>query len=157
MGTNTFYVIFQIDQQPFAIQLSRVIRISRIVQMTPIPEAPEIIKGVANVQGDIIPVVSLRKRFDLNCTQPDLDDQIIFIQSNNRVLGLLVDEVTDIIESPDEDIISQKNVIPGADRIQGLMKSKEQIILIQDVDRMISLDEERKLDRSLKKSLKTKK
>ena len=157
MSANTFYVIFKIDQQPFAVRLSDVVRIVRIVQVTPIPEAPEIIEGVINVQGEVIPVINLRKRFEIDERDVDLDDQIILTNSKTRVLGLLVDEVTDILESQANDVIKQKNIVPGADRIQGVMKNDEGMILVQDLDALLSVDEEKKLEISLKKSEKVKK
>jgi purine-binding chemotaxis protein CheW len=157
MGTDTFYVIFKIEQQLFCIRLSDVYRIVRVVHVTAIPEAPQVIEGVINVQGDIIPVVNLRKRFKINTRELNLDDQIILINANNRLLGLLVDEVTDILESRSEDIVSQENILPGADRIQGVMKNNESMILIQDIETLLSTDEEKKLEKSLKKSMKSKK
>ncbi|NQT24053.1 purine-binding chemotaxis protein CheW [candidate division KSB1 bacterium] len=155
MSANTFYVIFKIDQQLFAIRLSEVFRIVRVVQITSIPEVPEVIEGVINVQGDIIPVVNLRKRFGLNAGELDLDAQIILINSKDRMLGLLADEVIDILESQEGDIISQKKLLPGADRIQGFIKNEENMILIQDIETLLTINEEKKLEKSLKKSKKT--
>lgn len=157
MGIEKYYVIFRIEQQSFGIRLSDVYRIVRVVHVTSVPEAPQVVEGVINVQGDIIPVINLRKRFKLDIRDLNLDDQIILIKSSTRLLGLLVDEVVDILESSAEDIVSQKNILPGADRIQGVMKNNESMILIQDIETLLSADEEQKLEKSLKKSTKSKK
>lgn len=153
--SDTFYVIFKIDQQTFAVRLDDVHRIVRVVHITPMPEAPKVIEGVINVQGDVIPVVNMRTRFRMDERDLTLDDQILLIRSNQHILGLLVDEVVDIIESDSDQIVSQQTILPGAERIRGVMKKDEDMILIQDIETLLSADEEKKLEISLKKKSRT--
>lgn len=157
MSAEQFYVTFRIANQTFAVKLEEVYRIVRIVHVTPVPEAPPVIEGIINVQGEVIPVVNLRKRFQMNLRDLSLDDQILLVNANNRVLGLLVDEVTDIIESDLSEIVNQESILPGANRIEGVMKNAEDMIMIQDIDALLSADEEIKLDQSLKKKQKSRK
>ncbi len=56
-------VVFAFDEQRYALHLSAVERIVRMVEITPLPKAPEIVLGVVNVQGRIVPIVNIRKRF----------------------------------------------------------------------------------------------
>lgn len=157
MSADTFYVIFKINEQSFCVSLSDVVRIVRIVRITPIPELSDIVEGVINVQGEVIPVVNLRKRFGINERGLNLDNHIILINASTRVLGLLVDEVTDIVKSQEKDLIQKKEILPGTHKIQGVMKNEKDMILIQDLDALLSLDEEKKLETSLTKREKTKK
>jgi purine-binding chemotaxis protein CheW len=74
---NRFFplVVFTLDARRYAVPLSTVERIIRAVEITPLPQAPEIVLGVINVQGRIIPVVNTRKRFRLPECDIRLSDQ----------------------------------------------------------------------------------
>ncbi|MFQ5632726.1 MAG: chemotaxis protein CheW, partial [bacterium] len=65
MGKKENHLVFTIDDQQFGLPMSQVERIIRAVEVRPVPEAPDYINGVINMQGRVIPVVNLRKRFRL--------------------------------------------------------------------------------------------
>jgi purine-binding chemotaxis protein CheW len=78
------YVVFTLDEQRYALYLHAVVRVVRIVEITPLPQTPEVIRGVVNVQGQVIPVVDIRKRFQLPEREPELGDQLIIANTACR-------------------------------------------------------------------------
>ncbi len=77
MNDSNQLVVFTLEEQRYALYLSAVERIVRIVEITPLPKALEIVFGVINVQGQVVPVVDIRKRFRLPEREMSLSDQLI--------------------------------------------------------------------------------
>ena len=73
-GKNSILVAFALNEQRYALRLAIVERIVRMVEITPLPNAPDIVLGVVNLQGRIIPIFNIRRRFGLEEREPDLDD-----------------------------------------------------------------------------------
>jgi purine-binding chemotaxis protein CheW len=144
------YVIFEIHHQRFALPLNAVRRIARSVSITPLPNAPESVLGVINVQGSVIPVVDIRRKFNL--PEPDLrlDDHLIIGSTSKRTVALLVDLVHDIFEVESSHIIQDPNLGGGRGSIEGAIITDKNIILIHDLERILSSEEDRALDESMK-------
>lgn len=141
--------VFLLDGQRYALRLSAIARIVRAVAVTPLPSAPEIVLGVINVQGLVIPLVNLRRRFHLPERPIELNDQFIIASTATRTLALVVDQVEDIVELPETAITAAEAVVPGLDYVAGVARQPDGLILIHDLDTFLSLDEERSLQNAL--------
>ena len=150
MNMSNQLVVFALDEQRYALHLSAAERIVRVAEVTPLPKAPEIVLGVINVQGQIIPVADIRRRFRLPEREIDLSDQLIIAKTSKRTVALVVDEVTGVIESPEQKLIPAKEILPGTDYVEGVMKLEDGLILIHDLATFLSLEEENTLDLALK-------
>jgi purine-binding chemotaxis protein CheW len=150
MNMSNQLVVFALDEQRYALHLSAVERIVRVAEVTPLPKAPEIVLGVINVQGQIIPVADIRRRFRLPEREIDLSDQLIIAKTSKRTVALVVDEVTGVIESPEQKLVPAKEILPGTDYVEGVMKLEDGLILIHDLATFLSLEEENTLDLALK-------
>lgn len=139
-------VIFSIDEQQYALPLSAVERILRVVQVTPLPEAPEIITGVINVQGRIIPVVNIRSLFGLPGREINLSDQLLIAHTPKNTLALLVETVGGVINYPEKEVVNIGNVLPGIEHIKGMIRLGEDIVQILDLDTILSFGEIKSLD-----------
>lgn len=144
-------IIFTIDQQIYALYLSCVEKIIRAVEVTVLPKMPEIILGVINVYGQIIPVVNTRKRFNIEEREISLSDQLIIAHTSKRLVALVVDMVNNVIECPQQQIVEAKEVLPSTEYIKGIAKLGEDMILIHDLSKFLSLDEEKMLDEAINK------
>ena len=142
-------VNFNLDDQKYALFLSAVIRIIRVVEITSLPKAPEIVLGVINMHGLIIPVFDIRKRFRLPQREMQLDDQLIIASTSKRTVALLVDSVNDVIEIPEEKIIAGEKILPGLEYVEGVVKTEDGMILIHDLEQFLSLQEEKALHEAL--------
>jgi len=145
----THIVLFSLDEPRYALELSAVERVVRSVEITPLPGAPELVIGVINLQGRIIPVVNLRKRFNLPWREININDRLIIARTSRRPVALIVDSVIGIQIVEGIETSGKGQPLPSASCLQGAAKVDGDIILIYDLDRFLSLDEERKLTASL--------
>jgi len=143
-------VSFNLDDQKYALFLSAVMRIIRVVEITRLPKAPEIVLGVINMHGMIIPVFDTRKRFRLPQKEIQPDHQLIVGTTSKRTVALLVDSVSDVIEISEEKIIAGENILPGLEYVEGVVKMEDGMILIHDLEQFLSLQEEKALHDAMK-------
>lgn len=143
-------VVFMLDGQHYALHLFAVKRIVRVVETTPLPKAPEIVLGVINVGGGIVPVVDIRKRFRLPMREINLSDQLVIANTSQRSVALVVDSVLDVIEHSDKEMIAAEQILPRMEYVEGVVKLEDGLILIHDLDMFLSLEEEKALDDALK-------
>lgn len=142
-------VNFNLDDQKYALFLSAVMRIIRVVEITSLPKAPEIVLGVINMHGLIIPVFDIRKRFRLPQKEIQLDHQLIIGATSKRTVALLVDSVSDVIDIPEEKIIAGKKILPGMEYVEGVVRTEDGMILIHDLEQFLFLQEEKALHEAM--------
>lgn len=97
-GTTETWVIFQLDEQTYALHIWEVERIVRAVEVKPVPESPPHIRGVVNIQGRVLPVVDLRKRFGQPTRDIALDDHFIIASTSTASVVLPVDAALGSLE-----------------------------------------------------------
>ena len=146
---RTQLVPFDLDGHRYALPLTAVERIVRIGEITPLPKAPPIVLGIVNIGGLILPVCNVRRRFRLPEREIDLTDQLILAQAERRMVALVVDEVSPVVEHPDSEVIAAQEILPGLEYVQGVARLEDGIILIHDLDKFLSFEERAVLDRAL--------
>jgi len=142
-------VTFSLDDRKFGLYVSAVQRIIRVVEVTALPKAPEIVTGIINLQGTFIPVCDIRKRFRMPPREVCLDDQMIIAITAKRTVALIVDSVDDVIEISEEKIIAAEKILPELEYVEGVMKTEGGMVLIHDLERFLSLPEEKVLDEAM--------
>lgn len=140
------YVVLCFDALRIALPLSGVERVIRAVYVTPLPGAPAIVSGVANVQGRVIPVVDMRRRFRLPQRQMALADRIVIAHTAQRPVALVADSVSGVLEHAGPDRVDAETFLPGLEYVEGVVKLDDGLILIHDLDWFLSLDEAETLD-----------
>jgi purine-binding chemotaxis protein CheW len=141
--------MFTLDQERYALNLPVVKRVLRSVEILPLPKAPDIVTGIINVQGQVLPVVDVRKRFKLRSHELGLEDRFIITTTPKRTIAILVDSVVGIRDITDNELVSASQILPSTDYIRGVAKLEEGLVLIYDLDKFLSLDEEKALDNAL--------
>lgn len=142
-------VVFTMDAQRYAIPLASVERVFPTVEITPIPKAPEIVLGVVNIQGRVVPVVDIRSRFRLPVRGPEIYDHMIVASTGKRDVAFMVDEATGVLEIPESEITALRDLLPGTDYVEGIIRFPDGMILIHDMETFLSLEEEKLLDRAM--------
>ena len=145
-------VVFALGEQRYALHLSDVERIVQVVEITPLPKAPEIVLGVVNVHGQVIPVLNIRNRFRLPERDMNLSDQLIIARTAKRTVALVADSVRGIAELAAKEVIAAENVIPGMKYVEGVAKLEDGIVFIHNLDKFLCLEEENKLNDALQKT-----
>ena len=142
-------LVFTLDQQRYALRLSAVDRVVCMVEVTPLPKAPDIVLGIINAGGRIVPVVNTRKRFRLPECETGLSDQLIIANTGTRSVALLVDATAGVIERPGDWIVPAERIVPGLEYVKGVIRLEDGMVLVHDLDRFLSLDEEKALDEAM--------
>jgi purine-binding chemotaxis protein CheW len=149
MNPTLLHVAFTLDEGHYALDLSAVERIIQTVEITLLPEAPDIVLGVINIHGKIIPVVNIRRRFRLSEKDIGPTNRLIIAHTLKRTVALVVDVVLGVIETPEDRVVQTDTVLPGMDYVQGVVKMEDGMILIHDLNKFLSLEEEKTLDTAI--------
>jgi purine-binding chemotaxis protein CheW len=146
-------VVFKIEEHRYALPLVAVERVVRAVEVTPLPKGPEIILGLLNVQGRILPAINLRRRFRLPEQELDPSHQFIIAQKSKRNVALVVDEVTGVVEPSEKEVVPAEEVLSKIEYIQGVVKRHEGLIFILDLDTIFPFEEEKALDNVMREKV----
>lgn len=145
-------LIFQLDDQRFGLPLEAIERVARVVEMISLPMAPDIVLGVIDVQGRIVPVVDVRRRFRLPSRDVRLSDHLIIARTTRRCVALLVDAAGDVVECPASAMIPSDAIVPDMGYVSGVARLPDGAILIHDLESFLSLDEHAALDAAVQLS-----
>ncbi len=148
-------VTFRIGEEEFAIPILSVEEIIRIVEITRLPNVPPFVEGVINLRGRVIPVIDLRKRFGLETRERDERSRILIVTLGNgreeKTVGLIVDSVSEVLRLPEENFepISGIGTQISAEYIKGIGKVGDRLIILLDVERILSSEEKDLLRRAV--------
>lgn len=145
-------VVFLLDDERFALYLSAVDKVVRVVDVTPLAQAPQAVLGIVNVQGTVVPVFNIRQRFHLPEREILLTDQLIVAHTARRPVAMIVDAVADIVEYPTQQLIPAVQVLPDIEYVDGIVKFDDGLILIHHLDKFLSMEEEKSLVEALETS-----
>jgi len=139
---------FCLGQEEFGIDIRKVQEINRMVEITSVPRTPEFVMGVINLRGKVIPVINLRSRFGLPPKDRDKNTRIIVVEVQNRVMGMLVDSVSEVLRIPASTIVPPPDIVAGVDTdyIRGVGKLKDRLLILLDMDKVISQEEVDRLE-----------
>ena len=137
------FLTFGIEKETYAIDLLNVMEIIRLIQITPIPETFNFIKGIINLRGKIIPVMDIRMRFSI--AEKAYEDRtcIIVVSIKGLEMGLIVDHVSEVLEIPETQIDDMPSVSKTASQrfVRGIGKTDSGVKIILDLDKLL-FDEE---------------
>ncbi len=136
------YLTFRLAKEDYGIEIRNVTEIIGIQKITEIPELPDYIKGVINLRGKVIPVMDVRLRFSLPARDYDERTCIVVVDIDDKSVGLVVDQVNEVADIPDENIEPPPRTRRESGRfIQGLGKMEKEVKILLDVNRLL-YDEE---------------
>jgi purine-binding chemotaxis protein CheW len=142
-------LIFKIGKRHFALHLKDVVRVFLAAEISPLPGAPEIVKGVINLHGNITPVLDIRRRFQIEEKPLSVHDVFILIKVSTRSFCIIAESVENSINVPEDDIKMKDSIWPGLAIVDSILSVKEEIIIINDVNKYFLPGEEIILDNSL--------
>jgi len=153
MGGLVELVGFSLEGQRYALPLSVVRRVVFAVQVTPLPNAPGIVLGVVDFHGDVIPVLNVRRRFQLPERAIRVSDQFVIARSGGRMVALVIDAALGVIRCEQATIVPVSLLMSGQDQFQGVIKLDDELMLIHDLDKFLSLEDASTLDRALDRTV----
>lgn len=131
---------FRLGDDLFAIDIMRIKEIIRPQKLTTLPKAPPFVEGVINLRGTVIPVIDLRKRFDMPPREENLPIRLLIVAVTGQLLGLVVDDVTEVVTVPIKDIKPPPQMAGGvgAEYLIGVCLARESLIMLLNIDQLLS-------------------
>ena len=148
-GESTQWVVFCLDEGRYALPLAAVDRIVRAVHVTPMPRAPGIVLGAIDVQGRVLPVFNMRRKFGLPERALDPADHFLIAHTAGRTVVLVIDTAHGVIEQAATAVTPAASIAPDLEHIRGVIQLDDGLVLIHDLDRFLSPDEAREIDEAL--------
>ena len=112
-------------------------RVVRMVAITPAPQAPDLVLGVIDLQGVIVPVLDLRRRLELPDKVPSLDDRIVIVGRGRQRLAFVVDDVAGLLTPEAARVTTSGDIGAGMECLAGVVHSDTGLVLLIDLDRML--------------------
>ncbi len=137
------WVTYQLEEETYGINVMQVQEVLRITEIAPVPGAPNYVLGIINLRGNVVTVIDSRKRFGLSSKESDDNSRIIIVEVNGNVVGMLVDSVAEVVYLHQSEIDTAPNVNndDSSRFIQGVCSRDEQLLILVDVDKLLSEEE----------------
>jgi len=151
-------VIFKIGNEEFGVNIHQVKEIVRLIPITPIPRAPEFIEGVVNLRGQVLAVMDLAKRLELPSHPHSEKTRIIVVEVEDNTVGMIVDEVTEVLRLPLEKIEKTPQLVESdieQKYIKGVGKLNDRLLILIDLANVLSLEEKEEIKKIKEEEEKT--
>ena len=138
-GTRA-YLTFRLDQEEYGIDILKVQEIRGYESPTRVADAPSFIKGVVNLRGTIVPIVDMRLKF--NCTKVEYNSftVVIILNLRNRIVGIVVDSVSDVMELPPDSLKAAPDIdsVIDSSAVLGLGSLGDRMLILLDIEKLMS-------------------
>jgi purine-binding chemotaxis protein CheW len=131
---------FNLGSEEFGLDILQVQEINRPMEITRIPQAPDFVEGIINLRGKVIPVISLRKRFELPELENNVNTRIVVVEIKGKVVGFIVDSVSEVIRISKDIIEPPSSIVMGMDTeyIAGVCKLKRRLLILLDMEKILT-------------------
>jgi purine-binding chemotaxis protein CheW len=136
------YLTFRLRDEEYGVEILKVQEIKGYTAITPVPNTPAYLKGVMNLRGTIVPVVDLRAKFGMEAAEYTAFTVIIVLTVGTKVVGLIVDAVSDVLNIPKTDIQATPDFGAQVDArfISGMAKAGDKLVVLLDIERVLGGD-----------------
>ena len=144
-------VVFKLDKEEYGLDIMKVNGIEKYQEVVNIPNSPNYIVGMINLRDEVLPIFSLRKKFDLVDKATDDETKIIVAYTNNIKVGFIVDAVEEIMKIDELDIETAPPIVKGFDRkyIKSIAKIEDRIITLIDIELFVTDEEKLSLGQAI--------
>jgi purine-binding chemotaxis protein CheW len=137
-------VIFEVGTEHFGIDIASVEGIVKVLEITKVPQAPACVEGVANLRGQVIPVVDLHKRFGMPNTEKTNETRIVVANVGSTKIGMIVSAVSEVLTIDDSSIEPPPSMVSNANSayIVGIANIEKRLIILLDLAKVLSIEEQ---------------
>ncbi|MCL5958630.1 MAG: chemotaxis protein CheW [Chloroflexi bacterium] len=149
--TEEQLVVFDLGDEVYGVDISRVQEIIRMQTITQVPGAPHFVEGVINLRGKIIPVIDLHRRFGLPSAVADKASRIVVVETQGHVLGMIVDAVSEVLRIPVDCVEPPSPIVAGidSDYIRAIAKLEGRLIILLQLDKVLTGEQKMALQGSI--------
>lgn len=151
MADEIQLVVFTLKQEDavceYGVPITQVQEIIPMANTTKLPQAPDFVEGIINLRGRIIPIIDLKKRFKMGSSAVTSDTRSVVVEVGGQTVGIIVDEVSEVLRLPVESIEPPPVVAGGigADYLTGVGKLADRLLILLDMDKILSDNEKAEL------------
>lgn len=140
---ETQLVVFSLGREEFAVEVTQVREIMRMEEITRMPKSPHFVEGIINLRGQIIAVVELAKRLNLEAGDRSGDTRIIVVEAEDIKVGMIVDSVSEVLRVSADAVEPSPTLTTdvSAAYLQGVVKQDNRLIILLDLTKVLSLQE----------------
>lgn len=144
---TTQYLTFKLEDEVFALDISKVREVLDFTTVTKVPRTPDFMRGVINLRGSVVPVVDMRLKFGMTVTEKTVNTCIIIVEvtldGDSTLLGALADSVQEVMDLEPDQIEPAPKIGTRfrTDFIKGMGKHDSKFIMLLDIDKVFSADE----------------
>ena len=138
-GPELHLLTFELGREEFGIPVTQVREVIRVADITRVPQAPAHVRGVANLRGRILAVVELRSRLGLPPAEVTSRSRIVVVEVRERVLGLLVDVVSQVTKVPEASVVPAPDEVVSTDAtyLTGVARWQSRLIILLDLEKAL--------------------
>lgn len=142
------YVTFMIAGETYGVEVLRVKEILGMTDITPVPNSLPFMRGVINLRGAVVPVIDMRLKFQMETMEYNTFTVIIIVEVNKRLVGMIVDNVSDVVNIPVESIQDTPHFAAKieTDFIKGIGQLANLLVIILDVEKILTSEEIKKIE-----------
>jgi purine-binding chemotaxis protein CheW len=136
-------VVFMLAKEHYGVRIAAVESIIKLQPITAVPCSPAFVEGVTNLRGRVLPVIDLRKRFNLPAEESTKDTRIVVVEMSGTLVGMIVDAVSEVLRVPAESVEPPSPIMTTVDSafITGIAKVGERLIILLDLEKVLSPEE----------------
>jgi len=133
-------VSFKLGSEEYAVDIMQVQEIIRPTEITKLPKVPQFIEGVIDLRGKVLPIVDLRKRFDMPEGKRTSATRVVVTNINSMILGLVVDSVSEVLRLPTKAIEPPPKIVSGIDSrfLKGIGRLQKRLLILLDLEAIFS-------------------
>ncbi|HET6485770.1 MAG TPA: chemotaxis protein CheW [Spirochaetia bacterium] len=148
-GENSQLISFAVGDEEYGLEILLVKEVIRMREITRLPKQPTFIKGIINLRGDVIPIVDLREKFGLERHVYSATTRVIVVDVEEKLVGMVVDAARQVVRVPADQIDPPPAIVGGmsTDYIKGVGKLDERMIILLNIDRILSREEKLQLQK----------
>ncbi|MDD4568962.1 MAG: chemotaxis protein CheW [Tepidanaerobacteraceae bacterium] len=137
------FVEFKIGEEEYGVDILQVKTIERMMPITRVPKAPKFVEGVINLRGEIVPIIDLKKRFDLPPNEITDNTRIIIVSVDDLTVGMIVDSATEVVQLPQEAIEPAPSITGSIDAnyLDGVGKFEGRLLILLNVAKLLKPQE----------------
>lgn len=141
-------VSFKIGNEEFGVDILKVQEIIKMVLITKVPNSPAFVEGVINLRGKVIPIVDFRTRLGMERVEQTKDTRIIVVDVESRIIGFIVDSVSEVLRIPRNITEAPPEIVAGIDSefIKSVGKLEDRLLILIDLDMVLSVDEKKEIN-----------
>lgn len=141
-------VSFKIGNEEFGVDILKVQEINKMVPITKVPNSPVFVEGVINLRGKVIPIVDFRTRLGMQKIERTKDTRIIVVDVESRIIGFIVDSVSEVLRIPRNITEAPPEIVAGVDSefIKSVGKLEDRLLILIDLDMILSNEEKKEIN-----------